>query len=438
MPPSVGSRPAAPSTPRSDGRGANFRRSAPSTYAWTRASSPGRLRRAASRWRRSARFELRRRREMVARACHELRGPLTAVRLSLATMERRQEAPPERLATLDHELRRAGLALDDFAAARSGRRIVDREEPVEVAELLEEQFHSWEAVAGAFDSVVRARLRCCRARSSSATGCASRRRSRTSSPTRSSTRPGRIELTARLVGAQHVRIEVIDEGPGLPIPLAELTRRARAAGRGRRGRGLAIAAQIAERHRGRLVAAPAPQRHADRHRAAARAARAAMSRRRRALLLGGLALVLGGLAAFNVAGREAALERRVGGLVDVVVAREPIAAGERLATRVAGDPPRARALRARTARPASPQAFVGRRAAVDIPADADLNAGDDRPRRRRPGRSRRAPRRARRGDRRARIAGARHPGQPRRRARHARAARAAGRARPSSRSRTSR
>jgi len=41
-----------------------------------------------------------------------------------------------------------------------------------------------------------------------------------------------------------VRIEVIDEGPGPPRPLAELTRRARG-GRGRRGRGLAIAAQIA-------------------------------------------------------------------------------------------------------------------------------------------------------------------------------------------------
>ena len=55
-----------------------------------------------------------------------------------------------------------------------------------------------------------------------------------------------------------MRIEVIDEGPGLPVPLAELTRRARA-GRGRRGRGLAIAAQIAERHHGRLVAAPTPR-----------------------------------------------------------------------------------------------------------------------------------------------------------------------------------
>src|ERR671916_2530865 len=100
-------------------------------------------------------LELRRRREMVARACHELRGPLTAVRLSLATMERRGEAPPERLASLELELRRAGLALDDFAAARSGRRTVDRDEPVEIAEPLEEQLASWQVVAGAFASTLR-------------------------------------------------------------------------------------------------------------------------------------------------------------------------------------------------------------------------------------------------------------------------------------------
>lgn len=202
-----------------------------------------------------AAVELRRRRELVARACHELRGPLTAVRLTLATMQRRQEGPPERLATLDHELRRASLALDDFAAARNGRRILDREEPVEVAELLEEQFHSWEAVACAFGSTVRLgcalphsivvgdRLRLAQAISNLIANALEHG-------------PGRIELGARFVGAQHVRIEVIDEGPGLPSPLADLTRRARG-GRGRRGRGLAIAAQIAERHRGRLVAAPA-------------------------------------------------------------------------------------------------------------------------------------------------------------------------------------
>lgn len=99
-----------------------------------------------------------------------------------------------------------------------------------------------------------------------------------------------------------------------------------------------------------------------------------MSRRRRAAVLGGLALVLGGLAAFNVAGREAALERRVGGLVDVVVAREDIAAGDRLATRslaIRSVPERF----APAGTTGTPQAFVGRRAAVDIPADADLSAG---------------------------------------------------------------
>lgn len=200
-------------------------------------------------------YELRRRRELVARACHELRGPLTSVRLSLATMERRREAPPDRLATLDHELRRAGLALDDFAAARSGRRNVDRDGPVEIAELMEEQFHSWEAVASCFESVV---LLGCVLPGTTVVGDRLRLAQAISNLIANALEhgPGRIELTARFVGASHVRIEVVDEGPGLPVPLAELMRRARG-GRRRRGRGLAIAAQIAERHRGRLVAEPA-------------------------------------------------------------------------------------------------------------------------------------------------------------------------------------
>src|SRR4051794_31866116 len=155
-------------------------------------------------------FELRRRREMVARACHELRGPLTAVRLSLATMERRLEAPPERLAALEVELRRARLALDDFSAARSGRRGIDRTEPVEVAELLEEQYESWYIVAGAFDSTVRLgdplpgvvvngdRLRLGQAVANLVANALEHG-------------PGRVELTARVVGCRHVRIEVIDE-----------------------------------------------------------------------------------------------------------------------------------------------------------------------------------------------------------------------------------
>jgi pilus assembly protein CpaB len=107
-----------------------------------------------------------------------------------------------------------------------------------------------------------------------------------------------------------------------------------------------------------------------------------VSRRRRALLLGGLALVLGGLAASNVASREAALARRVGGLVDVVVAREPIAAGSTV---------RASALAVRRVprrfapeeRSSSPRELTGQKAAVDIDAGTDMTArlvGDGRTR----------------------------------------------------------
>ena len=96
-----------------------------------------------------------------------------------------------------------------------------------------------------------------------------------------------------------------------------------------------------------------------------------MSARRRALLLGGLALVLGGLAASNVAGREAALERSVGGLVDVVVAREPIAAGSPVRARALG----VRRVPARFApleRVAAPGELIGQKATVDIAAGTDM------------------------------------------------------------------
>jgi signal transduction histidine kinase len=201
------------------------------------------------------RLELHRRRELVTRACHELRGPLTAARLGLATIERRRELSPERVAALELDLRRAGVALDDLAAARNGRRRTDRDEPVEVAELLEEQLAGWEPIACAFDSFVQlgARLP-----GTTVQGDRLRLGQAVSNLVANALEhgPGHIELRAREIGPRHVRIEVIDQGPGLPAPMDELTRRARG-GRGRRGRGLAIAAEIARRHGGRLAAAPA-------------------------------------------------------------------------------------------------------------------------------------------------------------------------------------
>jgi pilus assembly protein CpaB len=58
-----------------------------------------------------------------------------------------------------------------------------------------------------------------------------------------------------------------------------------------------------------------------------RAAGGVVSRRRRAFVLAGLALLLGALAASDVAGREAALDHRLGPAVAVVVARGDLPAG---------------------------------------------------------------------------------------------------------------
>jgi signal transduction histidine kinase len=65
---------------------------------------------------------------------------------------------------------------------------------------------------------------------------------------------GTIEIRTRTVG-DRVRVEVADGGPGLPASVAELARRPRA-GRGRRGRGLAIAASVLHHCGGRIAAVP--------------------------------------------------------------------------------------------------------------------------------------------------------------------------------------
>ena len=79
-----------------------------------------------------------------------------------------------------------------------------------------------------------------------------------------------------------------------------------------------------------------------------------MSRRRRALLLLGLALALGGLAATDVSRRERALRRQVGPLTEVVVARRALDAG----TAIKLDDLGLRRLPARYAPPGAP-AFAG-------------------------------------------------------------------------------
>jgi signal transduction histidine kinase len=201
-----------------------------------------------------AQRELSRRMELVARAAHELRGPLTAARLGLHLLAPGRGVAAERLAAVDLELRRAGLALEDLHAARTGRRARDRFESVDLGDVLRDAVAAWRAAAAARRRELR--LEGCPAgiavrgdRLRLAQACGNLVANALEHGA------GTVRVSARGADAG-VRIEVADDGPGLPAPVADLTRRPRA-GRGRRGRGLAIAAEIAARHGGRLDAAPA-------------------------------------------------------------------------------------------------------------------------------------------------------------------------------------
>jgi pilus assembly protein CpaB len=99
-----------------------------------------------------------------------------------------------------------------------------------------------------------------------------------------------------------------------------------------------------------------------------------VSRRRRAALLLGLSLVLGALAASDVSRREAALKRRLGPPVSVVVARSDLAPGARLAPADLGVRlvPTSFAPRAAFS---SAGELLGLRIAVAVPAGAYLTPG---------------------------------------------------------------
>ena len=197
--------------------------------------------------------------EAVVRACHELRGPITASRLGLELESRTAERSPERLRAIDLELDRAALALDDLARARGrvghlralGQRAA--RVPFELAALLADVVEASRAAAG--ERGVELELSSLPSR-----GLIAGDRLRIAQAARNLIANaiehggGRVEVSCR-IDAARVRIEVVDGGPGLPEPVAELTRRARG-GRGTRGRGLAIAAAIAADHGGRLASAP--------------------------------------------------------------------------------------------------------------------------------------------------------------------------------------
>jgi signal transduction histidine kinase len=190
--------------------------------------------------------------EAVARACHELRGPLTAARLGLSFGERSGELSPDRLRAIDTELGRATLALQDLANVGQGGPRLRELERIDLCELMIKSVRAAFGLADEFGAMLSwewdgplVTIWADRLRLAQALG----------NLIANAIEHGGGHVHVRGAVSDVVAIEIVDDGPGLPAPVAELIRRPRR-GRGARGRGLAIASAIAEAHGGRVATGP--------------------------------------------------------------------------------------------------------------------------------------------------------------------------------------
>jgi signal transduction histidine kinase len=196
------------------------------------------------------------REEAIRAACHELRGPLTAVGFGVAVLARAGSTDGGRVRAIELELGRAALALDDLAgcAAPLARSVDHAHAPVDLGVLLVDSATAWRPVAG--DRELRLELPA--GFSAHVLGSRFRLAQATGNLIANAIEHGggEIKIQTRVTDG-HVRVEVADGGPGLPSTVAQLTRRRRRHRRVVRGRGLAIASSIATAHGGRLFSAPA-------------------------------------------------------------------------------------------------------------------------------------------------------------------------------------
>jgi signal transduction histidine kinase len=195
------------------------------------------------------------RRRRLREACHELRGPLTVVALGVQLATRTGSLTAERSRAIELELGRAALALEDLERVSGGGAERRREtlELVELGSLLADSVEAWRPAAGARDlrlalpTGFTARVAGSRLRLAQATGNLIANAIEHGE--------GAIDVCAEVTGAT-VRVEVLDRGAGLPVPLGSLRSGRRRVGAGSaRGHGLAIASGVAAAHGGRLFGA---------------------------------------------------------------------------------------------------------------------------------------------------------------------------------------
>lgn len=196
----------------------------------------------------AARRRLRRRLEWISRASHELRGGIGAARLGLALAAPGHPLQASRLRAVELELDRAVLALQEL----DGRPVGWAFEYVDVLDLLTESVEACRPAAGIHGAELGLRWSGKRA---SVMGDRVRLAQAISNLIANAIEHGggAVEVCGASVG-DAVKIEVLDDGLGLPKPVADLTRHRR--GESGRGLGLGIAADIVAGHGGRLSAAP--------------------------------------------------------------------------------------------------------------------------------------------------------------------------------------